>query len=104
MCTSQLSKWNCSRNDSANSAPIDENLVKKLNLEIFRPQKLHCDSLPRNNKHLDNYSIRSSHPELFLRKGDLKMCSKVTGEHPCRSVISIKVFTLQWILFHKIWS
>ena len=62
MCTSQLSKWNCSRNDSTKPAPTDENLVKKLNLEI------------------------------------------VTGEHPCRSAISIKVFTLQWILFHKIWS
>ena len=34
---------------------------------------------------------RSSHPEVFLRKGVLKICSKFTGEHPCRSVISIKL-------------
>ena len=33
----------------------------------------------------------SSHPEVFLRKGVLKMCSKFTGEHPCRSAISIKL-------------
>ena len=33
---------------------------------------------------------RSSHPEVFMRKGVLKICSKFTGEHPCRSVISIK--------------
>ena len=34
---------------------------------------------------------RSSHPEVFLGKGVLKVCSKFTGEHPCRSVISIKL-------------
>ena len=28
---------------------------------------------------------------MFLRKGALKICSKFTGEHPCRSVISIKL-------------
>ena len=35
--------------------------------------------------------IRSSHPEVFFEKGVLKICSKSTGEHPCRSVISIKL-------------
>ena len=34
---------------------------------------------------------RSSPPEVFLGKGVLKICSKFTGEHPCRSVISIKL-------------
>ena len=38
-----------------------------------------------------NWVLRSSHPEVFLRKGVLKICSKFTGEHPCRSVISIKL-------------
>ena len=33
----------------------------------------------------------SSHSEVFLREGFLKICSKYTGEHPCRSVISIKL-------------
>ena len=28
---------------------------------------------------------------MFLREGVLKICSKFTGEHPCRSVISIKL-------------
>ena len=32
---------------------------------------------------------RSSHPGMFLGKGVLKICSKFTGEHPCRKVISI---------------
>ena len=34
---------------------------------------------------------RSSLPEVFLIKGVLKICSKFTGEHPYRSVISIKL-------------
>ena len=34
---------------------------------------------------------RSSHPEVFLVIGVLKICSKFTGEHPCRNVISIKL-------------
>ena len=39
-------------------------------------------------------SFRSSHPVVFLGKGFLKIYSKFTGEHPCRSVISIKL--LYW--------
>ena len=34
---------------------------------------------------------RSSRGELFLRKSVLKICPKFTGEHPCRSVISINL-------------
>ena len=34
---------------------------------------------------------RSSPPLVFLRKAVLKICSKVTGEQPCQSVISIKL-------------
>ena len=38
---------------------------------------------------------RSCHLELFWRKVILKICVKFTGEHPCRSVISIKL-QLHW--------
>ena len=34
---------------------------------------------------------RSSPPEVFLRKDVLKICSKFTGKHPGRIVISIKL-------------
>ena len=34
---------------------------------------------------------RSSPPKMFLQKGVLKICSKFLGEHPCQSVISIKL-------------
>ena len=34
---------------------------------------------------------RSSRPELFIGKGVLKICCKVTGEHTCQSAISIKL-------------
>ena len=35
--------------------------------------------------------FRSSHPEVFVGKGVLKISSKFTGEHPCRSAISINL-------------
>ena len=35
--------------------------------------------------------FRSSHSELFLGKGVLKIRRKIIGEHPCRSAISIKL-------------
>ena len=34
---------------------------------------------------------RSSRPEVFLGKGVLKICSKFTEEHSCRSAISMKM-------------
>ena len=44
-----------------------------------------------NTKSCMNSCFRSSHPEVFLVKGVLKICSKFTGEHSCWSVISIKL-------------
>ena len=41
---------------------------------------------PSNSIH-----YRSSPPDVFLEKGILKISSKFTGEHPCRSVILIKL-------------
>ena len=35
--------------------------------------------------------FRSGPPEVFLGKSVLKICSKFTGEHPYRSVISVKL-------------
>ena len=58
---------------------------------VFRCEVLYtfCILFVWNSIH--NIGIfRSSHPEVFLGKGVLKICSKFTGEHPCRSVISIK--------------
>ena len=40
-------------------------------------------------KHILIY--RSSHPEVFLGKSILKICSKFTGEHPYWSLVSIKL-------------
>ena len=46
-------------------------------------------------------SYRSSRSEVFLVKGVLKICSKFTGEHPCRSVISTsKVYVKLLKLFY----
>ena len=35
------------------------------------------------NSLLANTTYRSSRPEVYLRKGVLKICSKFTEEHPC---------------------
>ena len=37
------------------------------------------------------FNPTSSHPEVYLVKGILKIYSKFTGEHPCRSLISTKL-------------
>ena len=44
---------------------------------------------------------RSSRPEVFLGKGVLKICSKFTEEHPCRSEISINLMHIFRTLFPK---
>ena len=53
------------------------------------------DSVMTNQPPTINYSssFRSSHPEMFLEKGVLKICSKFTGEHPSWNVISIKLLS-----------
>ena len=45
----------------------------------------------RLTEFVDLNSYRSSHPEVFLEKGVLNICSKFAGEHPCRSAISINL-------------
>ena len=37
------------------------------------------------------FLVKSSPPQVYLEKGALKICSKFTGDHPCQSVISIKL-------------
>ena len=37
--------------------------------------------------------FKSNLAEVFLGKVVLKICSKITGEHPCRSAISIKLLS-----------
>ena len=52
---------------------------------------------------LSTEKCRSSRPEVFLVKGVQKICNKFTGEHPCRSVISIKLQSnfIEIILRHE---
>ena len=44
--------------------------------------------------------FRSSHPEVFLEKGDLKIYSKFTGEHSCQSAIYWN-HTSAWVFSRK---
>ena len=43
-----------------------------------------------NSHYINIGTFRSSPSEVFLEKGVLKICGKFTGEHTCRSAISIK--------------
>ena len=45
---------------------------------------------------LAQWIVRSSYQEVFLVKGVQKICSKFTGEHQCRSGISIKLQSTLW--------
>ena len=63
---------------------------KKKNLQkIFK--KNHVDVTTKCNRKMGNHLDSSSLPEVFLGKHVLKVCSKFTGNNPCRSVISIKL-------------
>ena len=45
----------------------------------------------KSNQKIRRTHNRSSHPQVFIGKGILKICSKFTGEPPCQSVISIRL-------------
>ena len=53
----------------------------------------HYDQRTWYNRTLMVYTklFRSSPPDVFLGEGVLKICSKLKGEHPCPSAISIKL-------------
>ena len=65
---------------------------------IWKPLRVgfHCscnvlvESIKEDSNALCFQVASSSRLEVFLRKGVLKICSKCTGELPCRSTISIK--------------
>ena len=68
--------------------------VKSLNIKNMVIENGKCTlfiTRPLSTTKPEFHQSRSSHPEAFLGKGVLKICSKFTGEHPCRSAISIKL-------------
>ena len=68
-------------------------LKRKTFYDIAYPQsnQIIINYLSYINQNETEFSPRTSHPEVFLEKGVLKICSKYTGEYLCRSVISIKL-------------
>ena len=71
-CTSHLSKWNVSLHSSANPAPIDKTLVKKIKLgdslsAEFEPKNNCYDARTTHDQYLDNDSINTL-------KRDLQKC------------------------------
>ena len=62
---------------------------------------LHCSSCVKFETEVPVISDRSSRPEVLLGKGVLKICSAFTGEHPCWSVVSIKLQKKNCCLFSE---
>ena len=62
-----------------------------VNLRFFDTFRARERPLARNGLiiYTVSFTLSSSPPEVFLGKGVLKICSKFTGEQPCRSVITI---------------
>ena len=72
-----------------------------------KPLKKNSSTQFRTQNSLTLSSIyRSSGPEVFLGKGVLNIFSKVTGEHPCRSVIfnNVALHLLHYELVKMFWS
>ena len=69
-------------------------LRQKSNFAVWLAERSsHSCSVYLKDHHLFQTFVlfRSSHPDVFLEKRVLKICSKLTGEHPCQSAISIKL-------------
>ena len=64
--------------------------LEKFLITLFKfLRKLYCNCESGNCHHGRTY--RSSPQEVYLGKSVWKICSKFTGEDPCRSVISTKL-------------
>ena len=59
-------------------------IVCKVSSSDFEPRQSYLERF--------HETFRSGQSEVFLRKGILEICRKFTGEQPCRSMISIKLF------------
>ena len=80
---------------------------------IFEKSHVSANARPQiqldisNIEKLTNQKLffRSSHPEVFLGKGVLKICNKFAVEHPCRSASSAWVFSCKFAAyFHNTFS
>ena len=70
---------------------ICESVLVNKAIKTYQLCKEICSSHVNDLRQSYVKTLRSSPPELFLGKGVLKTCSKFTGEHPCQSVVSIKL-------------
>ena len=86
-CKIASSSWKCSKRQHDN---YSLNLkFDNLNFESF--SFLFFLNTQHTVQVLLIFSCRSSPSEMFLGKYVLKICSKFTGENPCRCAISIKL-------------
>ena len=84
-------------------------IPSKLRSHLHTFQIMTTPAYPPNYDHTCIHSnwittIRIIPPEVFLEEGVLKICSKFTGEHPCRSRVSIKSLCRFWTKLSTSWK
>ena len=80
----KLPQWNLHVNCHVNGTTFQSGLRFQTGLSSLR---VSC-KLPLI---CDNKMYRGSHSEVFQGESVREICSKFTGEHPCRSAVSIKL-------------
>ena len=65
--------------------------IKTMNLCFFKKLQKETCKPPPPMLYVKFPNCRSSHSKVFLGKDVLKICSKFTVNHPCRSAISINL-------------
>ena len=66
-------------------------IMKCIEIYLLLLRMMALEQLARGNVNI--VIVKSSRPEVFLRKGVLEICSKFTGEHPCLPFKKFTIFT-----------
>ena len=70
---------------------VKPKLLKSKQEDLLKTIGVNPNSVTNLKNKVNVLKYRTSFLDVFVGKGVLKICSKFTGEHPCQSVISIKL-------------
>ena len=70
---------------------VKPKLLKSKQEDLLKTIGVNPNSVTNLKNKMNVLKYRTSFLDVFVGKGVLKICSKFTGEHPCQSVISIKL-------------
>ena len=70
---------------------VKPKLLKSKQEDLLKTIGVNPNSVTNLKNKVNVLKYRTSFLDVFVGKGVLRICSKFTGEHPCQSVISIKL-------------